>query len=370
MRPLRVMISSRCEDAVPLNGEYPSLTELRNEIKEDLENEQLFKQALFAVWINEEGYPAPGDENAWEHCLRQAEESEIFICLFNGNAGWTGPQRGDFGICHAELETALKTGRAKVRLVELPEEPDRKVTPADKRFREFIDKQGLFRGGAIATKEDLFKRVHEAVLDAVLDLARRGRTQSKKDRYDRGEALEWNRLSFADRKSAIEETIIDALKHRQGSEENNDEQFVRINSTKVLVRVSAVPGPMNVAEARELMGRPHLSDYTATNALTTANRAGPIHIIGCHRSVTETQAISVLGFPDAVTVKSGFGVYVADNVQKVQLIFLANCRDNAATRHMVQLLFDWLDHSGEAAELVQRAKSRRRIVRAIAKEQT
>jgi hypothetical protein len=126
---------------------------------------------------------------------------------------------------------------------------------------------------------------------------------------------------------------------------------------------------MNIAEARELMGRPHLSDHTASRALANARRAGPIHIVGCHRGVTEAQAISVLGFPDAVTVKSGFGVYVADNVQKVQLIFLDNCRDNAATRHMTQLVFDWLDHSGEAAELVQRAKSRRKIVRTIAEEQ-
>ena len=370
MRPLRVMLSSRCADAVPLNSESPSLTILRRELKETLEAGKLFGQTLFEVWINEEGNPAPGDENIWEHCLRQAEESEIFISLFNGNAGWTGPQGGDFGICHAELETALKTGRSKVRVVELPKQPNRQETPPDKRFGEFIDKQGLFRGGTITTKQDLFNRVYEAVLDAVLDLARRGRTQSKKDRYDRGEALEWNRLRFVDRKCAIEKTIIDALTQRHGYEQNDDEHFVRINNTKTLVRVSAVPGPMNVAEARELMGRPHLSDHTAMRTLANAYRAGPIHIIGCHRSVTETQAISVLGFPDAVTVKSGFGVYIADNVQKVQLIFLANCRDNAATRHMVQLLFDWLDHSGEAAELVQRAKSRRRIVRAIAKEQT
>jgi len=370
VRVLRVMLSSRCNDTVPLGDESPSLTELRHEIKKKLETERLFGRALFEVWINEDGEPAPGDENTWEHCLRQAAESEIFISLFNGNAGWTGPQHGDFGICHAELETALKTGRSKVRLAEIPEQPGRDATPADKRFRQFVKKQGLFRGGTISTRDDLFRLTYEAVFDTLLDLSRRGRTQSKKDRYDRGEALEWNRLSFAERKAAIEKTLIDALDQRHGSGQSDGEHFVRIDGTQILVRVSAVPGPMNVAEARELMGRPHLSDHITAHVLANGYRIGPIHIIGCHRGVTEAQAISVLGFPDAVTVKSGFGIYVADNVQKVQLIFLDNCRDNAATRHMTQLVFDWLDHSGEAAKLVQRAKSRRKIIRAIAKEQS
>lgn len=369
MRTLRVMISSRCDDTVPFEDENLTLTKLRQALKKNLEGERLLGKVVFEVWINEDGNPAPGDENAWEHCLRQAEDSEIFISLFNGNAGWTGPQEGDFGICHAELETALKTGRSKVRLVEVPQQTGRTENEADKRFRKFIEKQGLFRGGTVTTKDAFFERTYQAVLDALLDLSRRGRTQSKKDRYDRGEALEWNRLSFAERKVAIEQTIVDALKHRYGSEESDGEYFVRIDRTKTLVRVSAVPGPMNIAEAREMMGRPHLSDHTAARALANAYRAGPIHIIGCHRNVTETQAIAVLGFPDAVIVKSGFGVYVADNVQKVQLIFVDNCRDNASTRHMTQLFFDWLDHSGEAAELVRRAKSRRKIIRAIAEEQ-
>ena len=370
MRALRVMISSRCGDTVPLGDDTPSLTELRQALKKKLEGEHLLGKIVFDVWINEDGNPAPGDENAWEHCLRQAAESEIFISLFNGNAGWTGTQDGSFGICHAELETALRTGRSKVRLVEVPQQTGREETEVDKRFREFVEKQGLFRGGTVATRDEFFERTYQAVLDALLDLSRRGRTQSKKDRYDRGEALEWHRLSFAERKNAIERTIVDALKHRHRSEESNGEYFVRIDGTKTLVRVSAVPGLMNIAEAREMMGRPHLSDHTAARAVANAYRAGPIHIIGCHRSVTEAQAISILGFPDAVTVKSGFGVYVADNVQKVQLIFLDGCRDNATTRHMTQLFFDWLDHSGEAAELVQRAKSRRKIIRAIAKEQS
>jgi hypothetical protein len=84
--------------------------------------------------------------------------------------------------------------------------------------------------------------------------------------------------------------------------------------------------------------------------------------------VTESQAARQLGFPDATIVAPPFGVYVADDVQKIQLVFIANCRDETATRQGVQRVFDWLEQSGEYARLSARAASRAKIVRAIAKE--
>jgi hypothetical protein len=63
----------------------------------------------------------------------------------------------------------------------------------------------------------------------------------------------------------------------------------------------------------------------------TGKRSGPVHLIGCHKTATETQATRLLGFPDATVVSTPFGVYVADNLQKVQLAFIGNCRDEANT---------------------------------------
>jgi hypothetical protein len=63
-------------------------------------------------------------------------------------------------------------------------------------------------------------------------------------------------------------------------------------------------------------------------------RSGPVHLIACQRSVTESQALRQLGFPDVTVVSPPFGVYVVDEVQKVQLIFLANCRDPTSTREV------------------------------------
>jgi hypothetical protein len=84
--------------------------------------------------------------------------------------------------------------------------------------------------------------------------------------------------------------------------------------------------------------------------------------------VTESQAARMLGFPDAVLVAPPFGVWAADPVQKIQLLFLGQCRDETATRSAVDQAFLWLDASGEGEELLRRAEARARIVQAVARE--
>lgn len=63
-----------------------------------------------------------------------------------------------------------------------------------------------------------------------------------------------------------------------------------------------------------------------------------------------------------------FGVYLADNIQMVQLIFLANCRDENSTRFGLQRLFEWLASSDEDENLAHRASARAKIAKTIAKE--
>jgi hypothetical protein len=75
-----------------------------------------------------------------------------------------------------------------------------------------------------------------------------------------------------------------------------------------------------------------------------------------------------LGFPDATIVNAPFGIYVADNAQKIQFVLLSNCRDETATRYALQRFMEWLEEAEEASALVEHAASRKRIVQAIAKE--
>jgi hypothetical protein len=112
---------------------------------------------------------------------------------------------------------------------------------------------------------------------------------------------------------------------------------------------------------------PFQRDHTLQPVLD-GRGAGPLHIFACHRPVTETQAVRQLGFPDATVVRPPFGVYVADSIQQIQMVFIGNCRDETSTRHGVQRFFEWLEQSGEGEPLVRRACARARVVQAIASE--
>jgi hypothetical protein len=368
-RNLKVMLSSRCDSQIPFADGAMSLTELRTSLKKGLEEATFLDQSLFEVWINEDAPPATGGDTSWEQCLRQADDAEIFIALYSGEAGWA-KEGGDIGICHAELEAALNSGRAKVRLVKLPEPTDLKHLERDGQFQEYVKRQNIFRGGNVGTSTEARTRVFEAVRSAVVEMTRRGRSNSSKDKYDRGEALDWTRMSFAKRKETMEISLAKTLGQRSEAEVVGPHAFLKIEGKKVLFRLAAIPGPMSIAEARELVGRPHLDDHTVVEHLADGKKFGPVQLIACQRGVTERQALTVLGFPDAAIVKSGFGVFVADNIQKAQMVFLENCRDDTTTRHVVQQFFDWLDHSGETQGLLERAVSRKRIIKTIADERS
>jgi hypothetical protein len=103
-------------------------------------------------------------------------------------------------------------------------------------------------------------------------------------------------------------------------------------------------------------------------ALDDEAMAGPVHLIACHRGATESQSLKHLGFPDATVVSTRSWVYVADEVQKIQIVFLANCRDETTTNLALQGFFEWLAEVQEEMRLSARAAARSRIVRAIARE--
>lgn len=366
VKPIQVMISSRCDSLIPFEGEEIKLSGLRQKLKKEIEEEHFFEGSIFNVWINDGDAEAAGaDENSWEHCLSQAEDSEIFVCLYTGEAGWS-LRGGDIGICHAELENALRTGRSKVCLVELPQ-PNEALTDKDRGFTDYIKQQNLFRGSEVKTFEDALRRVKQSIREQLLLLARRGKTASKKDQYDRGEALDWNRLSFTKRKETMEEVISKYFSKDGGEEISSEIYSYKVDEQDIAFIISAIPSALTVSEARELVGRPQLQDHTHTNTMKENNLIGPVHVIACHKGVTESQALSILGFPDAVIIKSGFGIFVADNTYKCQLAFLSDCRDSSSTRHKAQLFFDWLSLSGESSDLTNRARSRVDIISEIYK---
>lgn len=361
------MISSRCNDTIQLDGRSATFTDLRRRLKREIEAWELFGNRVFDVWINEEAPAASSVEDSWEHCLRQVDDSDVILCLYNGNSGWA-KEGGEIGICHAELHRALTMAPAKVRLIAVPLCDVRIGTDGarDSRFRDYVERQTRFRSQAEDGDETIF-RCKEALFDSLIDLVHRGGREARRGKFHTGDALDWSRLDFEHRRREMRNSLYDALLERSGSEPSGNHLTIQLGDQTVLTVCHAVPASMTAPGAIDPVRQPFLKDHTLVSHLSD-DFLGPIHFIACQQSATETQAVKQLGFADAILVSPPFGVYLADDTQKIQMIFIKNCRDETSVRHGVQRVFEWLSQTGEDRLLVQRAASRARIARAIARE--
>lgn len=368
------MISSRCKDSIEYKGQQSTLTAVRVELEKRIESLRFTpSQGMFSCWINELETSREGNSDAWDECLKQVKDADIVLCIYNGNAGWATNSSG-IGICHAELITAMSTGAVKLRILQ-EETPEFEVRTTGKdasklniKMKDYVAQQNLFRGKTFKSGEELIELALAALTDCVIEMTRIGSSEGRAGRYDSGQALDWSRLDFVERKAAMEAVLRDAISGQAGSTIEEEASYVKVGKEQILVLCHAIPAAISVASAREMVGMPFLRDHERADLLGK-NQIGPLHMIACHKGVTEAQAMNLLGFPDAIFVTTSFGVYVADKVQKIQLLLLKNCRDEATTRHAVQRAFDWLSRSGEATYLSERAKSRKKIVQAVAREQ-
>lgn len=365
-KKIRVMISSRCTSLVPDGGKAVSMTTVRKRLRETLEAEALLGYSLFEVWISDQDQDqSQGDlETAWDKSLSEVRRADIVLALYTGEAGWA-PKDGEIGVCHAEFQEVWNTGPAQLKVVRvLDAKPKGSKKPAEKRrdehFQEYFKSLNPTSPEA-HTAEEIVARSLEGVREAVAGLAKLGVREARKGRYAYGTALDWSRLDFVARKRAMETALGDAL-HDLGAEPVEDGWGWIVAGEPLLAVLHGLPAAFGVAPAREMVGQPFLKDHAYNRSGEAGELAGPVHLVACLKTVSESQAMRQLGFPDATIVAAPFGVYVADPVQKIQMIFLANCRDATTTRHALTRLVEWLDATGEDANLVRRAQGRRTIV--------
>ncbi|MCX5947522.1 MAG: hypothetical protein NTY67_04835 [Cyanobacteria bacterium] len=365
---LRVMLSSKCDTDFPVGSER-KLSDIRRDLKLELEAITIGGTQMFEVWINEDMPPQVGTWDSWDVCIQAVKDCDILIVLSNGDAGWA-KDSGDIGICHAEMITGLGHAPAKVRLIALTPVETKKADEIDRnqRFQVEVSKQSLFRGATVSCEVSLKARVNEALRDAVICLAQAGSKDAARGKFHSGAALDWSRLDFRARRDAMVKVAADAIAARSDSIKSEAGMTIKLQETPVLACIHAIPAAFSVAPARELVGQPFLLDHQKAGHLKE-DGGGPIHLILCHKTATETQAAKLLGFPDATIVSTPFGVFVADPVQHVQFVFIKDCRDESTTRHGIQRFFEWLSQTGEEANVVTRSKRRATIVRAIASVQ-
>jgi hypothetical protein len=360
------MISSRCNDRIrTADGGSMTLSEFRVEAKKAIEEFEIFGQPSFECWVHEDEPAMPAGVDFWEYCRTIVRARDIVLILFNGNAGHA-KNESDVGLCHAELLAAREIGGARVRIIDVQEANVGKLSGSrarNQRFQDYIKDQDVGVRFA-ANSGEARERLLEALQDALVSMVREGSASSRRSRYDTGAPLDWSRMDFVGRKAAMEKVLGAALKEN-GAKLTGPGHVHQIDGAPIFVCCHAVPAAMTVAAAREMVGRPFLHDHKLA-AYLSATVLGPVHLIACQRGVTESQASALLGFPDATLVTPSFGVYVADNIQKIQLVLLANCRDESSTRYAAQRFFDWLRQTGEARYFKSRAAGRKTIVLAIA----
>lgn len=359
------MISSRCADTIKYQGKPQSLEVLRRDLKTKLEDIKIGGKQVFKVWIHEDESNASALLNNWEECMEKSRDADVFIVLFNGRSGWLGadsPVKDGVGICQAELSAAFNNAPAKVRSIQFKALVKAEPGSPDEAFQEYVRAHKI-PGAQVETGEEALQRAEELAAAIVLSLAREGVGVNSSGSYYAGEALEWSRMNFHKRRGEMTAAVVTLLRKRDGNTLTHPAKnvaVVRIRDSRIGFVCDSIPASMSTASARELVGQPFLNDHLHTEKWDAVVH-GPVHVIACQKAVTESQAVRQLGFPDAVVVSAPFGIYVADEVQKIQMAFIANCRDKTTTRANVQAFLNWLNEHGEAEHLVRRAIARRQI---------
>lgn len=363
---INVMISSR--NSAEFDGK--SLTEIRKELKKIIESEKIFGEPIFRVWINEHESPQSFNETIWNKCLDEARKADIILVLYNGESGWVKPG-GSIGICHAEVIEAVETARGKVWPLPIGENAideydSSEQAIADREFQRYMQENELF-SSPIKTFRELKKQTKEAMQNAVVKLIQRGVFEVSRSKNNKGIALQWKRMDYRSRSNAITKALKEAIEVTGCGMTDGENHYLEINDQKILLIVHGVPDILSISASKEFVGQPFLVDYQHEKLLE-GDVIGPLHVIGTHKTVSETQARNTLGFPDATILKDTFGIYVADNIHKIQMVFITQCNDPSSTKHGFQQFRDWLVESREEQELIQRASSRKNIVLTIAGE--
>lgn len=368
---IRVMVSSRSlvnvfESQESLSAVRTRLQAFLHSIRWSTERDVVGRQeSMFNVWIHEDETGLNTRRSTFQISLDEINRADVVLVLYTGEAGSVSPG-STLGICHAELQAAISRRPEIVFMLRLlPLSP----APGESggAFRAYVESQSLFQKD-VSSELELHTAVAAMMQNVVARLVARGaRAGSRK--LDRGEALEWNRMNLADRREVMRKSLARQLCATPLAAGPHPLFSMPLAGEKVLVRVDAIPAAASEPAARELVGQPFLRDHLHAGLLATEQLLGPIHVIACHRGITESQAMRMLGTPDSMVVASDFGIFAADHVQKIQVALLARCSDENATAVAVRRFTEWLQQSGEGQGVVERARSRRRILDAVAAEQ-
>jgi hypothetical protein len=362
---LKILISSRNNDKIVINGIIgDTLSEIRMYLKEELEVFKFLDRDFFDIRINED-FGANADKDSYNACLKEVRDSDFFVALYNGAAGWAPPGI-PFGICHEELAVGMEISRKKTAIIDISN--FFKITPADdderqrnEAFESFIKTQNRFNNPLKLSKAnettDGFKKELLASVKNVIYNHLKERFKLSNIYFGLGGgnkiALDWKKLKYEERGEKIIQ-LLDKIIQDSG------------NFNELVWKSFSIPDNMSVEDARSRAGRPFLFDQQfISDPREIGRKRGPLHFIGIYGKATEIQVKNLIGFPDITVIKEDFGFYVWEQNTHVQLVFLTECRTPEAVTGNFILFNNWCQSSGEFESILRRAEARYYILNAM-----
>ena len=89
---------------------------------------------------------------------------------------------------------------------------------------------------------------------------------------------------------------------------------------------------------------------------------GPVHAVGVHKGITQSQMRAHIGNADIAILKTAFGYVAQDRSQAVQVLYLADCVEEDATVEAAAALMEWLREPEMAAQMLDLAERRRGMI--------
>ncbi len=362
----KIFISSRNNDKVIIGGiEGDTLTDIRRYLKRELENIKFLGKDFFEIKINED-FGATASTDSYNKCLEEVKDSDFFIALYNGAAGWA-PAGIDLGICLAEYDTAINISSEKVTMVDVRKfftivPKDKNEADRNSKFQKYLNDLNAFNNPLKVSvgkmnndgfKEELLASFQNVIYKHILE-----RIKLSNRYYDfEGNnkiSLNWKKMKYDDRNDEIVKILSNLIST------NLD---YKIFETKVY----SIPDNMSVEDAKSYTGRPFLKDQDIIQITKagTIKKKGPVHFIGVYGTASEIQVKNLIGFPDVSTIKDVFGIYVWEQNTHSQLVFLTECKTPEALKSKFLLFCNWSRSKGEYDNICKRAEARSHILKSI-----
>lgn len=359
--PIKIFLSSKVNPVFEgLDRLDYTLGDLRKFIKKEFEGEKFLGQKLIQVVMNEEGFEATFDKDAFDSCLENIKKCDLVVVLFNGDAGWAPDKDINAnGICHEEYLQAANDHPSMTVGINITKYFSSVTFSSEQQkrndaFMDDVNRLYRFKEYSEAKTVDelqtYIKDLIQGYIKHAIDKAFEAKKQLDQNNTIFGKTLDWNKLSYAQREKELKDLSSSAFK----------DIF-----PNTICLYHGIPDHLSVADARNSMGRPFLHEHVELS--TSTLNSGAIHFITVYGNATETQIKSLIGFPDVTLIKTTFGFYLWEQTTQIQIFVSSNCINPNLIKTRRQQIINWLKSSNERSKIKVRADERYKILDVIVK---